>query len=122
MIKLKKDIPASGIEVDQLNAAVELARVMTDNERLRQRVQELEAENNRLAELALKTLPSPVDGTIGQVVKDAERYRHLISIPAVQDELCFLFEIRGWTKKSIPDIQQQIAEAIDWDIKEGEPL
>jgi cell division septum initiation protein DivIVA len=42
MIKLKKDIPASGIEVDQLNAAVELARVMTDNERLRQRVAELE--------------------------------------------------------------------------------
>lgn len=76
--------------------------------RLRQRVEELEAENNRLAELALKTLPSPVDGTIGQVVKDAERYRAWRA--SALDEGYAEYDLQGKTEQDVDAMCDQMIE------------
>ena len=51
--------------------------------------------------------------------EDAERFNQLLDIPALQDELCWLFEIRSCDEDNLSVLKAKIVAAIDA-AREGE--
>ena len=63
--------------------------------------------------LTLERQLAAAKAEIKRLRPDAERFNQLLDIPALQDELCWLFEIRSCDEDNLSILKAKIVAAID---------